>query len=162
SDLVLAQLEYGIGGAPPVAGDDCVGIPLRQVGRPPLPGRLAGRTLQKYWSPGRYGKRRALAVRQALIPRVSEGGIIRGGAAGHQITPELDHALGLLTGQVDLDGLLAVEAKGPGAGLPQVGDQLAGLVRGDVDEVALWVLRVIGLSRGSEIVVGLRCLEARL
>jgi hypothetical protein len=58
--------------------------------------------------------------------------------------------------------LLAVEAERPHTGLPQVRDELAGLVRGDVHQVTLWVLRVIGLSRRSEIVVGLRRLEASL
>ena len=65
-----------------------------------------------------------------------------------------------VAGQVDLDRLLAVEAEGPNAGLPQVGDHLARLVRGDVHQVALRVLGAVRLSRCSEIVVGLRRLDA--
>src|SRR6478609_4441824 len=42
-DLVLAELEHGIGRAAPVAGHGLAGIPLREVRGPPLAGRLRRR-----------------------------------------------------------------------------------------------------------------------
>src|SRR4029453_5319190 len=131
-DLVLAQLEYRVGRAAPVAGDHLAGIPLWQVVGAPLARCFAGRALQKYRSPGRNRQSGVLAVGQALVPGVIEVGVVGGGAAGHQVTPELGYLLCFGVGQIDLDGLLTVEGERSDTGLPQVCDELAWLVWGDV------------------------------